>query len=492
MKPSMKSVARAAAAVLGLATALAAHAAEPAKGPPGWETTHHFSMGGVNDKAATTVILIHGLTSSSRTWINPMSASNMAKCDYDPKAILNTNAGLDIVTSPKAPRNVSYFDTLGKSFRVVTWSQIPCIDADNPDAACSASDTFDAAYRSAPWVLRKVLDETTGPVAIVGHSRGGLIGRRLLKEFGDAGGRIKWFVTLHTPHRGSGVSARAAAMNDVSAALIKALPKEVAGIIGDARDGVILMAGSGGGAEELGMSGSKSLFPALMNGEKQIPGIKYMSFGGNSTSVLRLFVRAPLIGTECPPGRDLDAGICYPKCAAGMKGVGPVCWQTCPSGWTDHGVGCTKPAAYGRGAGYPWKFGDPLNNNGMLNRCRAANSQGCEMDGAIAYPLCAAGYHKVGCCICSPNCPSGMSDTGATCTKQTANRGTPSSPSATFQLFTSPAVAELMNGSGDLMVTDASAHMPWPAPHVTQALHHGEVLWHPGTMQQVITFIRTP
>ena len=100
-------------------------------------------------------------------------------------------------------------------------------------------------------MLRKVLDETTGPIAIVAHSRGGLIGRRLLKEFGDAGGRIKYFVTLHTPHRGSSLSSRAAAMNDVSAALIKALPKEVSGIIGDARDGVIDMAGTAG-AEELG------------------------------------------------------------------------------------------------------------------------------------------------------------------------------------------------------------------------------------------------
>jgi pimeloyl-ACP methyl ester carboxylesterase len=482
---------RAAAATLGLAAALIAHAAEPTKGPAGWEATHHFSMGGVTAQGATTVILIHGLTSSARSWKNPMSASNMAKCDYDPKANMKTDAGLDIVTSPKAPRSSNYYDTLGKSFRVATWSQIPCMDGDHPDAACENSDTFDAAYQSAPWVLRKVLDETTGPIAIVGHSRGGLIGRRLLKEFGDAGGRIKWFVTLHTPHRGSGLSARAAAMNDVSAALIKALPKEVAGIIGDARDGVIAMAGNAG-AEELGLSGSKSIFPALTRGEKQVPGIRYMSFGGNATTVLRLFVRAPGVGTDCGPSREVDAGLCYPRCAAGMKGVGPVCWQNCPSGYADHGVGCTKPAPYGRGAGYPWKFGDGLNNNGMLSRCRSANSQGCEMNGAIAYPRCRAGYHQVGCCVCSPDCPSGMTDTGATCTKKTATRGVGTSPSASFNLFSSTAIPELRNGSGDLMVTDASAHMPWPAPHVTQALHHGEVLWDVGTMQQVAAFLRQP
>jgi pimeloyl-ACP methyl ester carboxylesterase len=480
---------RVAAIALGLAGALVVHGAEPSKGPAGWENAHNFSMGGVADKGATTVLLIHGLTSSSRTWKNPMTASNMAKCDYDPKANMKTDAGIDIVPSPKAPRGVSYYETLGKTFRVATWSQIPCLDADSPDAACENSDTFDAAYRSAPWALRKVLDETTGPIAIVGHSRGGLIGRRLLKEFGNAGGRIKWFVTLHTPHRGSGLSARGAALDDVTSVMIKALPKDAANIVGDARAGVMKMAAAAG-AEELGMSGSKSIFPALMNGEQQVPGIKYMSFGGNSTTVLRLFVRAPAIGTDCPPNRDLDAGLCYPKCAAGMKGVGPVCWQGCPSGMTDHGAGCTKPAAYGRGAGYPWKFGDGLNNDGMLSRCRKDNPSGCEMDGAIAYPKCRAGYHKVGCCICSPDCPSGMSDSGATCLKNTANRGAPISPSKTFELFTSPTIAELRNGAGDLLVTDASSRMPWSAPHVTQPLHHGEVLWHPGTMQQVISFVR--
>lgn len=482
---------RAAAFALGLAAALMAHAAEPEKGPAGWETTHHFSMGGVSDKGATTVLLIHGLTSSARTWTNPMSASNMAKVDYNPKAKMKTDAGLDIVTSPKAPRNINWYDTLGRSFHVATWSQTPCMDADSPSAACENSDTFDAAYRSAPWALRKVLDETTGPIAIVAHSRGGLIGRRLLKEFGDAGGRIKWFVTLHTPHKGSGLSARAAAMNDVSAAMIKALPKEVAAIINDARDGVIAMAGNTGG-EELGLTGSKSIFPALTRGEKPIPTIRYMSFGGTSTAVLNLFVRAPGVGTDCGAGREVDAGLCYPKCASGMKGVGPVCWQNCPSGWTDNGVGCNKPGPYGRGTGYAWKFGDGLNNDGMLGRCRKANPQGCEMNGAIAYPQCKAGYHAVGCCVCSPNCPSGMSDAGATCTKRTATRGAGTSPSATFALFSSPTVAELRNGSGDLLVTDASAHMPWPAPHVTQPLHHGEVLLDTGTMQQVAAFLKQP
>lgn len=31
-----------------------------------------------------------------------------------------------------------------------------------------------------------------------------------------------------------------------------------------------------------------------------------------------------------------------------------VCVQDCPSGFRDDGLYCAKPAAYGRGGGYPW------------------------------------------------------------------------------------------------------------------------------------------
>jgi len=135
------------------------------------------------------------------------------------------------------------------------------------------------------------------------------------------------------------------------------------------------------------------------------------------------------IPTNCG-GKENDAGLCYTKCPANYKGVGPVCWQNCPSGYSDFGVGCSKPAPYGRGAGYPWKFGDGLNDNGMFSRCRSANPQGCEKNGAVVYPKCKAGYHQVGCCICSPDCPGGLIDSGASCTKKSQGRGAGTIPVA--------------------------------------------------------------
>lgn len=92
------------------------------------------------------------------------------------------------------------------------------------------------------------------------------------------------------------------------------------------------------------------------------------------------------IPTECP-GKDKDAGLCYDKCPAGMYGVGPVCWQECPAGYTNTGGHCSKPAPYGRGAGYPWQFGDALNDSGMFERCEKDSGKGgCERTASSSIP----------------------------------------------------------------------------------------------------------
>jgi hypothetical protein len=132
---------------------------------------------------------------------------------------------------------------------------------------------------------------------------------------------------------------------------------------------------------------------------------------------------AGTIPDQCAPDQDYDAGLCYKKCNAGYKGVGPVCWASCPSGYRDDGAFCAKPAAYGRGGGYPWKFGDGLNLNKAQSRCENDNPQGCEKNGEIIYPKCRGGFHATGCCICSPDCPAGFSDMGVSCTKPSYGRG---------------------------------------------------------------------
>lgn len=107
-----------------------------------------------------------------------------------------------------------------------------------------------------------------------------------------------------------------------------------------------------------------------------------------------------------------SGAICYRPCKTGYTMVAGVCWQSsCPDGYRDDGAMCAKPAAYGRGAGYAiWDE----------DKCESRNpSLGCEKWGAMWYPKCREGYKAFGANVCSPVCPSGMTDTGVSCLKKT-------------------------------------------------------------------------
>jgi hypothetical protein len=123
------------------------------------------------------------------------------------------------------------------------------------------------------------------------------------------------------------------------------------------------------------------------------------------------------IGTPihtCKSGFEQNGLLCYPNCQSGFTGAGPVCWQNCGDELRDDGAYCFKNAAYGRGAGYAlWN----------LEKCERENPEGCEKNGLLYYPKCRAEYHNVGCCICSPICPEGMTDIGISCQKKSYGRG---------------------------------------------------------------------
>ena len=113
--------------------------------------------------------------------------------------------------------------------------------------------------------------------------------------------------------------------------------------------------------------------------------------------------------SACPSDKEKDGALCYPLCRDGYYGVGPVCWQDCPSDFRNDGAYCYKPHSYGRGAGSVHKCDD------------------CEKWGALWYPKCRANFHNVACCVCSPDCPDGMTDIGISCQKHSYGRtaGTP-------------------------------------------------------------------
>ena len=94
----------------------------------------------------------------------------------------------------------------------------------------------------------------------------------------------------------------------------------------------------------------------------------------------------------CADNEEMNAGLCYPKCQVGYKGVGLVCLQEscpsgpdCPGGMTDIGVSCQKPS-HGRGVGVP------------IHAC----ADDKEKDGLLCYPKCKPGFHGVGP-VCWPD-----------------------------------------------------------------------------------------
>jgi len=127
----------------------------------------------------------------------------------------------------------------------------------------------------------------------------------------------------------------------------------------------------------------------------------------------------------CPQGFERTGAdlLCYPICRAGFSGVGPVCWQSCPAGFRNDGAFCAKPEAYGRGAGFGYV---PLfeSRDTARERCEREHGAGnCQRNLEMYYPVCRAGFKEFGSNICTPICPSGMTDIGVSCAKPSYGRG---------------------------------------------------------------------
>ena len=89
---------------------------------------------------------------------------------------------------------------------------------------------------------------------------------------------------------------------------------------------------------------------------------------------------------HCWSSEDSWGALCYPKCRAGFHPFGCcVCNMVCPPGMGDSGAFCVKPAG-----SYRAVF--------TANSCD--NDE--ELNGALCYPRCRAGYEAFGCCICRP------------------------------------------------------------------------------------------
>ena len=139
----------------------------------------------------------------------------------------------------------------------------------------------------------------------------------------------------------------------------------------------------------------------------------------------------------CNADEDLIAGRCYQKCRANYEADGLKCKPTCGGFGRDDGLFCAKPAPYGRGTGrrgtgrrnwfcFPkcsWRgcyYGcsNCRKNEYAIGRfCYPKCRKNEDAIGRFCYPKCRSGFHSVGCCVCSPDCPAEFRDNGFTCTK---------------------------------------------------------------------------
>jgi hypothetical protein len=178
-----------------------------------------------------------------------------------------------------------------QGFTVATWEQVGATFDDTYDRALHVFEDFERR-------TRELNPSNPPPIALIGHSRGGLLIRRILKERGSMG-RVRWAVTLHSPHRGSRLAdlpseATSDLITDLIADLTSPLCTEwcrraLRDLVGDwlrPLDPRLW----GWPAEHRELRPGGRIITSLEAGESELADVAYHTFGGTSPRVTRIYV----------------------------------------------------------------------------------------------------------------------------------------------------------------------------------------------------------
>ena len=261
------------------------------------------------------VLLLHGLGGDRKDWMTPFQDRNWP---YDHRRAPESQdmgehrappvgklPGIQTAffLSPRLTSNVngadgsddrSWWQALSQSsFPIITYSQVPRLMLPLSEGPVAELKRFmemlqhdvlsDPAFRARPVVL-------------VGHSRGGLIGRAYLGDSevkADRAGRfplVRGLVTLSSPHQGS----QMALLDDKLLAFLQRLqdklpelPNDVGNqIINTLRAKIDAFVGPYGNEVEPG----SPLFRALEEREPACQGVRYISVGGTSPRFMRVYL----------------------------------------------------------------------------------------------------------------------------------------------------------------------------------------------------------
>lgn len=266
-------------------------------GPGLWFTMNGGRFHAAADPSRPAILLVHALHQSAHSWTKPSASPKGSRWYYGhdqrPESIRveRTYPNTGIFKVGRSERldidPLNWFDFLvEQGFTVATWSQ--------------PGKTFADAYPSAEAAFEQLLTQTAAlnpssppPVALIGHSRGGLIIRKLLKEKGSRD-RVRWMITLHSPHHGSELAARpehacATMLGFFSGGSIEKQMLRAAGLDDEFRAFCRGMNEFLVDAESRELAPGSALLRGLAQGEAALPGVRYHTFGGTRPTYIRYY-----------------------------------------------------------------------------------------------------------------------------------------------------------------------------------------------------------
>lgn len=291
------------------------------------------------DPARPVVLLFHGLHQDAQTWTAPSHVEYAYDARRQPsdERIGSThdkpNAGVyKVGASPWLygadrggwDRSVNWFDYLASlGFTVATWSQPGLSFADAWPSAREALDSIitHTAARS---------PASPPPVVLLGHSRGGLLIRKALKERGDGGGRVRMVITLHSPHQGSELGRAPGRIIAETVDLVDCcIPGELtAPVKDDVKNAVVELMRpftkifSAYENRELIPDGP--LLRDLAQGEKPVAGVRYHTFGGTNPNYYRVYLWLFDATSAVPQYRNLTQYFVWRVKAAEIGPLSPI------------------------------------------------------------------------------------------------------------------------------------------------------------------------
>lgn len=229
------------------------------------------------DRDKPVAVLIHGLGVDKGIWTDPLHTKLLANnfrlkilAAEEPR--ISMSAGLNKITIGDFPDKIDNIWSVlrDEGYNLITWSQKRPVGH------------VDAAVSELKHIIARAEELfPKSPVALIGHSRGGLIARKFLEERHHA---VKALVTIASPHSGSSISTIAGYLSPLAGVLKSIMPEEKYGTITETigRTTDFLL---GEALKEL-MPGS-NFFKGLKDSRAQ--DIRYLSFGGTEPRLLTLY-----------------------------------------------------------------------------------------------------------------------------------------------------------------------------------------------------------